>query len=80
MLTPKVRTVSYWNNAPFSKALLKLGLGGPRAADVEARRLSGDNRYATIAGFKRSAALGAKLYALAEDTFFAGRKAGVPEE
>ena len=56
-------------------------LGGPRAAAVEARRLSGDNRYATITGFKRSAALGAKLCALAEDTFFAGlRKAGVPEE
>jgi len=54
---------------------------GAAAELVEARRLSGDNRYATIAGFKRSAALGAKLYALAEDTFFAGlRKAGVPEE
>ena len=54
---------------------------GAAAELIEARRLSGDNRYATIAGFKRSAALGAKLYALAEDTFFAGlRKAGVPEE
>jgi tetratricopeptide (TPR) repeat protein len=48
---------------------------------VEARRLSGDNRYATIAGFKHAAALGAKLHALAEGTFFAGlRRAGVPEE
>jgi adenylate cyclase len=48
---------------------------------IEARRLSGDNRYSSIAGFKRAAALGAKMYARAEDTFFAGlRKAGVPEE
>jgi len=48
---------------------------------VEARRLSGDNRYASIAGFKHAAALGAKLHAVAEDTFFAGlRKAGMAEE
>jgi TolB-like protein/class 3 adenylate cyclase/Tfp pilus assembly protein PilF len=48
---------------------------------VEARRLSGDNRYATVANFKRSAALGAKMHALAEETFFAGlRLAGMPEE
>jgi len=48
---------------------------------VEALRLSGDNRYASIAGFKHANALGAKLQALAEDTFFAGlRRAGVPEE
>ena len=48
---------------------------------VEARRLSGDNRYGSIVGFKRANALGAKLHALAEHTFFAGlRKAGMPEE
>jgi len=48
---------------------------------VEARRLSGDNRYASIAGFKHTAGFGAKLQAVAEDTFFAGlRRAGVPEE
>ena len=48
---------------------------------VEARRLSGDNRYATVASFKRANALGAKLQALAEETFFAGlRLAGMPEE
>jgi hypothetical protein len=41
----------------------------------------GDNRYATIAGFKRAATLGAKLHAVAEDTFFAGlRKAGAPQQ
>ena len=45
------------------------------------RRLSGDNRYASIAGYKHANALGAKTQALAEDTFFAGlRRAGVPEE
>jgi len=48
---------------------------------VEARRLSGDNRYGSIVGFKRANALGAKLHPVAEDTFFAGlRKAGMPEE
>jgi adenylate cyclase len=48
----------------------------------EARRLSGDNRYASISSFKRRRFLGsAKTHALAEETFFAGlRKAGVPEE
>jgi adenylate cyclase len=54
---------------------------GATAELVEARRLSGDNRYATVANFKRANALGAKLQALAEKTFFAGlRKAGMPEE
>jgi tetratricopeptide (TPR) repeat protein len=48
---------------------------------VEARRLSGDSRYATFANFKRAQALGAKPQALAEETFFAGlRLAGMPEE
>ena len=54
---------------------------GAAAELVQALRLSGDNRYASIAGFKHAAALGAKLHALAEDTFFAGlRRAGVPED
>ena len=54
---------------------------GAAAELVEARRLSGDNRYSSIAGFKRAATLGAKLHAIAEDTLFAGlRRAGVPEE
>jgi len=54
---------------------------GAAAELAQARRLSGDNRYATIASFKDAATLGAKLYAVAEDTFFAGlRRAGVPEE
>ena len=54
---------------------------GATAELVQARRLSGDNRYASIGGFKRAGALGAKMQALAEETFFAGlRKAGVPEK
>ena len=49
---------------------------------AEARRLSGDDRYASIARLK---ALGflrvAKIRALYEATYFAGlRKAGMPEE
>ena len=48
---------------------------------TEARRLSGDGRYSSIARFKRAAAFGEKTQALAETTFFAGlRKAGMPEE
>ena len=54
---------------------------GATAELVEARRLSGDNRYTTLANFKRANALGTKLQALAEETFFAGlRLAGMPEE
>jgi TolB-like protein/tetratricopeptide (TPR) repeat protein len=49
---------------------------------AEARRLSGDGRYSSIATLKRLRLYGSpKIYALAETTFFAGlRKAGVPEE
>jgi tetratricopeptide (TPR) repeat protein len=49
---------------------------------TEAHRLSGDNRYASIAAHKATPWLGAAAnYALAEETFFAGlRKAGVPED
>jgi len=75
---PRLAGPRAWLAAAYA---LRGNTEGAAAELVEARRLSGDNRYATITGFKRSAALGAKLYALAEDTFFAGlRKAGVPEE
>ena len=49
---------------------------------AEARRLSGDHRYASIAQFKSTASFGVpKTNALAETTFFTGlRKAGVTEE
>jgi len=48
---------------------------------AEARRLSGDNRYATIAAHKTAQPFGAAaIDALAEETFLAGlRRAGVPE-
>jgi adenylate cyclase len=49
---------------------------------AEARRLSRDNRFASIARFKSIQSYGSpRTQALAEETFFAGlRKAGVPEE
>jgi TolB-like protein/class 3 adenylate cyclase/Flp pilus assembly protein TadD len=59
--------------------------GDPERAVVElaeARRLSGDHRYSSIARFRQTRLLGsARTYDLAETTFFAGlRKAGVPDE
>jgi adenylate cyclase len=49
---------------------------------AEARRLSGDHRYSSIARFKATTSFGVpKNNALAETTFFAGlRKAGMPEK
>jgi tetratricopeptide (TPR) repeat protein len=49
---------------------------------AEARRLSGDDRYASIGCLKAVGFLGvAKIRALYEATYFAGlRKAGMPEE
>jgi adenylate cyclase len=49
---------------------------------AEARRLSADDRYTSIARLKASGQLWApKIYALAESTYFAGlRKAGMPED
>jgi TolB-like protein/class 3 adenylate cyclase/Tfp pilus assembly protein PilF len=49
---------------------------------AEARRLSRDNRYASISRHKTTQSLGSpNTHALFETTFFAGlRKAGVPEE
>jgi tetratricopeptide (TPR) repeat protein len=48
---------------------------------VEARRLSRDNRYASVAAYKAAQRFGSPAFdALAEETFFAGlRKGGVPE-
>jgi adenylate cyclase len=48
---------------------------------TEARKLSGDRRYSSIARFISSQSWAPKTRALAETTFFAGlRRAGVPEE
>jgi adenylate cyclase len=56
----------------------------PSAANelAEARRLSGDGRYRSIASYKDANFLGSpKIHILAEETFFAGlRKAGVPDK
>jgi adenylate cyclase len=73
---------------PGPRAWLAAGYalqGSTESAGVElaeARRLSGDPRYSSLAAFKRAQFLGApRIYSLAESTFFAGlRKAGVPEE
>jgi hypothetical protein len=47
---------------------------------TEARRLSRDGRYSSLARLRAAQSYG-KAQALAEETFFAGlRKAGVPEE
>ena len=51
---------------------------------AEARRLSGDDRFASIARLRALGVYGAgvpKIQALVEATYFAGlRKAGMPEE
>jgi adenylate cyclase len=58
------------------------GDGNSAAARLaEARQLSGDKRYASIASFKAAVSFEANTEALAERTFFAGlRGAGVPED
>jgi hypothetical protein len=60
---------------------LKGDLTRAAAELAEARRLGGDNRYASIAAYKSLQRFGATaIDALAEETFFAGlRAAGVPE-
>ena len=54
----------------------------PVAALAEARRLSSDNRYSSMAHLKTSQYWGVpKIRELFENTYFAGlRKAGMPEE
>jgi adenylate cyclase len=66
-------TSAYALNGESDRAALEL---------ADARRLSHDHRYTSIARHKSVQSLGsAKTRALAEETFFAGlRKAGVPEE
>jgi adenylate cyclase len=66
----------------LSAYALKGDLHRAAAELAEARRLSGDNRYASIAAYKGARRLGApSINTLAEQTFFAGlRKAGVLED
>jgi TolB-like protein/class 3 adenylate cyclase/tetratricopeptide (TPR) repeat protein len=61
---------------------LKSDMAAAAAELAEARRLSGDNRYDTIASHKVAQQFNVpSIVALFEDTFFAGlRKAGVPDE
>src|SRR3954452_16275053 len=61
---------------------LKGNMDRAAAELAAARQLSGDGRYSSIAMLKRLRLYGSpKIYALAENTFFAGlREAGVPEE
>jgi len=61
---------------------LKGDLRRAAAELAEARRLSRDNRYASVAANRAVREFGApSILALAEETFFAGlRKAGIPEE
>ena len=63
-----------------SASALKGDIERARAELVEARQLSGDGRYSSLARFRAVQPYG-KAQALAEETFFAGlRKAGVPDE
>ncbi len=66
----------------LSAYALKGDLVRASAELTEARRLSGDNRYASVAAYKAVQRFGAPAFdSLAEQTFFAGlRKAGVPEK
>jgi adenylate cyclase len=58
------------------------GETGRAAAELaEARQLSGDGRYSSIARFTDSRSWAPEIHSLAEPTFFAGlRQVGVPEE
>jgi TolB-like protein/Flp pilus assembly protein TadD len=66
----------------LSAYALKGDLGRAAEELADARRLSGDNRYVSIAAYKSAQRFGAPaIDALAEETFFAGlRKAGLPED
>ena len=69
-------------HAWLASAYALIGDSQRAAAELaEARRLSGDGRYSSIARFKGTQFWAPKVYALAEATFLAGlRQAGVPEE
>jgi hypothetical protein len=69
--------------AHLAAAYALTGDTGRAAADLaEARRLSPDDRYSTLAPPKEHGAGSVpKVYALFEATYFAGlRKAGMPEQ
>jgi adenylate cyclase len=76
---PRLAGPRGWLAAAYA---LKGEMDGAAGELAEARRLSRDNRFASIARFKSIQSYGSpRTQALAEATFFAGlRKAGVPEE
>ena len=76
---PQLAGPHAWSASAYA---LKGNEAAATAELAEARRLSRDGRYESIAKFKAAPASGSpKIFALAEETFFAGlRKAGVPEE
>jgi TolB-like protein/tetratricopeptide (TPR) repeat protein len=74
---PRLAGPHAWLAAAYS---IKGDLERAAAELSEARRLSRDGRYSSIARLRAAQSYG-KAQALAEETFFAGlRKAGVPEE
>ena len=80
----KARTANQHLPGPhawLASSFALIGDADRAAAELaEARRLSGDQRYASIASYDRILLGSAKTQALAEATFLAGlRKAGVPE-
>jgi TolB-like protein/class 3 adenylate cyclase/Tfp pilus assembly protein PilF len=82
----KARNANPWLAGPHGWLASAYALKGDQTRAAielsEARRLSGDGRFVSIARFKSLQSYGsAKTQALAEETFFAGlRKAGVPDE
>ncbi|HLY46325.1 MAG TPA: adenylate/guanylate cyclase domain-containing protein [Stellaceae bacterium] len=82
----KARTANPSLPGPYAWLAAAYALGGDMAragtALATARRLSPDNRYASIARFKSIQSLGSPtINTLAEATFLAGlRRAGVPED
>jgi tetratricopeptide (TPR) repeat protein len=71
------------SHAWLASAFALMGEAERAAAELaEARRLSGDDRFASIARLKSVPALtGPKIRTLLETTYYAGlRKAGIPEE
>jgi adenylate cyclase len=76
---PRLAGPHAWLAAAYA---LQDDVEGAGAELAEARRLSGDRRYSSIAAFKRAQFLGAPgIRGLFEGTFFAGlRKTGVAEE
>jgi adenylate cyclase len=76
-----VPTVGVFRSRLASAYALRGGTERAAAELAEARRLSSDDRYSSLARLKTGPFAGPKIRPLAEATYFAGlRKAGIPEE